>query len=137
MAIMMSAEIDENQLRTKQDLRQTDVRTGYHKFAYMSEHAAEGDLQELSARMSGHAAKLASTCRKLRLIKDLYVFISERLEQNATTPAGKPAKASSELLKSHLELLDKRLQMQFVDREYIERRVNIQINVVSVVNLAR
>lgn len=123
--LLMSHEVDETQNNTKVVVRCVEVRTGHHNFSSRREQPADSDMGQLSATMSGFATKLASTSRKIQVARELQRFITQE-------SAGVDGDAAAELLKHLAALMDKRLEMQLLDNEFILQRVKIQLNAASI-----
>ena len=132
VSFMLSSEIDQIHIKIKKCVREVEVRTGYHQFTNRREEAAADTLGELSAKMSGHAAKLASTTRKMRALSDLHEFILEHTNENKIASEDAMLESNSaEVLRSHITLMQKRLKMQMLDNDYILERVGVQRSAVS------
>lgn len=74
-SLVLSGEFDDTVEGIKSDVREVEVRTGHHRFSHRQERPAAGELGNLSARMSGCAAKLANGSRKLSVVGALNDFI--------------------------------------------------------------
>lgn len=74
-SLALSGEFDDTTEGIKADVREVEVRTGHHRFSHRQERPAAGELGNLSARMSGCAAKLANGSRKLSVVGALNDFI--------------------------------------------------------------
>lgn len=142
-SLLLSQEIHSAQNSIKVDVREVEVRTGYHRFASRHERPATGDLSELSARMSGCETKLASITRKVKALEELCNFMSiNSLELNgqmdvqqdsrhdATDTSLEAHLSGDEVLSQSVELLSQRLRMQTADNDYIMQRVRSQNNAV-------
>lgn len=80
------------------------------------------------------AVKLGSLSRKSKMVEKALKFILKNISEQSGHGAS-PTSVSAEacqLLKSHVLLLEDRLEMQAVDIEYTLKRVQLQINIVSV-----
>ncbi|KAG8428066.1 hypothetical protein J3459_006104 [Metarhizium acridum] len=83
LALVIGGQIDLTTAAIKNDIRGVEKRTGYHKFASrQGEKRSEGDLEELLAKTSGSASKLASTSRKSRVLEKLLSFMKKTLEES-------------------------------------------------------
>jgi hypothetical protein len=151
-SLVLASEFDATAGGIKSDVREVEVRTGHHRFSHRQEQPAAGELGHLSARMSGCAAKLANGTRKLKVVAALNEFILEhsgdeqctnsrgrdelvawgsKLEptrhSSATISSDSHAGSGKSLLTHHIRLMQHRLQMQLVDNEYVQQRVQVQI----------
>lgn len=152
-SLVLTGEFDATAGSIKSNVREVEVRTGHHRFSHRQEKPAAGELGHLSAQMSGCAAKLANGTRKLKVVAALHEFILKYLkEDQIPTPttlyneyetgdlkssgSGQSACTSSlygedvsgkELLTYYVEQMQHRLQMQFIDNEYVQQRVQVQI----------
>jgi hypothetical protein len=137
---MMSQEVHSMQNSIKVDVREVEVRTGYHRFASRRERPAIGELGELSARMSGCETKLASVTRKVKTLEELCGFMSRNShtdkQQLSQRPSNRVDISGDEILDHSVGLLQGRLRMQAADNDYVMQRVRIQIKAVSRTNLS-
>jgi hypothetical protein len=122
-AIMCSKDIDTVIEKAKANVREVEVRTGYHNWDNRSEKAAQGDLIDLSAKMSGGGGKAASSKRKLVVLEALNRFIVERCVASSV--------AGNEDLLSVVATLKQRATMQKIDVEYTQYRAQTQKEAVS------
>ncbi|KAH8679216.1 hypothetical protein BGZ61DRAFT_396048 [Ilyonectria robusta] len=125
-SLALSGEFDDTTEGIKADVREVEVRTGHHRFSHRQERPAAGELGNLSARMSGCAAKLANGSRKLSVRDSIYTLSSSPLSPLATFQE-KPNTSAATLLSHHVDVLQQRLAMQSVDNEYVRQRVQVQI----------
>ncbi|SPQ27114.1 f3368b8b-90a2-40b8-b49c-0bf8dbf24358 [Thermothielavioides terrestris] len=130
----------------KAAVRKVEARTGHHRFTSRHQtQPASGELGQLSAQMSGCAAKLANGTRKMKVVEAINDFI----QQHATTSPAEvrvearrgsihypadfaekentPSTAAESFSTSDIDLLRHRVQMQAVDTAYVQQRVQIQI----------
>ncbi|KAF5022414.1 hypothetical protein F66182_5554 [Fusarium sp. NRRL 66182] len=123
---MLHGEIEKTQNDMKPGIQQIEARTGYVNFKTERRHIAAGKLGDLSAEMSGYATRLASTERKGKTLEKLLEFVQQRvsLGQSATLEA-------DTVMENHVKILQQRLIMQAMDREYTLKRVQIQIDVLN------
>lgn len=144
-SLMLSQEVHNTQNSIKVDVREVEVRTGYHRFASRREQPATGELGELSARMSGCETKLASVTRKVKTLEELCGFMSrnshtdkQQLLQRYSggVPSNRVDISEDEILNHSVDLLQGRLRMQAADNDYVMQRVRIQIRAVSRTNLS-
>ncbi|OAA42253.1 hypothetical protein NOR_05102 [Metarhizium rileyi] len=118
------------------DIRGVEKRTGYHK-------RSEGELEELLAKTSGSASKLASTSRKSKVLEKLLSFTNQTLEEFETRDQAQRQDATRNccqatpdsidvsplehsVLRSHVSVLKDRQEMQCTDIEYTLTRVQVQ-----------
>ena len=136
---LLSSEINATQNAVKQEVRETEVRTGYHRWSSRREQRASGDLSALSAKMSGCASKYASVKRKIEVVQDLNEFMLEETSNlRVKSPDGTSGARGDGLelnergraLENHITLMQRRTKMQKVDAEFFEQRVKVQLNAV-------
>jgi hypothetical protein len=120
-SILCCREIDYLLNTIKQQVRQTEVRTGHHGFMSRSEPPATGDLLGISADMSGCVSNLAVVTRRLGVLRELNRFIVGGV---ANSPALK------ELI-SNVKAIQHHSVMQRLDAEFFTRRAQIQRDAVS------
>ncbi|KAF5127516.1 hypothetical protein E5D57_008449 [Metarhizium anisopliae] len=142
LALVIGAQIDLTTAVIKNDIRGVEKRTGYHNFASrQGEKRSEGDLEELLAKTSGSASKLASTSRKSKVLEKLLSFMRKTLEESEIglqdlLPDAAPERPGSDgtnesptgssVLKSHVSVLQDRQEMQVTDIEYTLKRAQVQ-----------
>lgn len=128
-ALLLGGEIDRDQNEIKHEIREVEVRTGFHRWSGRTERPATGDLSILSAKMSGCATKMASIARKTKVIQELYSLILDNLcspEADQSTREGQEVRTALDL-KSATDLLRSRARMQTVDTDFIQHRISIQL----------
>jgi hypothetical protein len=145
IALLLGIQIDLTQQDIKKKVQGLERRTGHHEFKTEREEMATGLKQVLSAKASGWATKLASAERKSKTIDQLLRMVSNGIdvqkeelgidaENSNRLPPGMrntaPIKAM-DLLQSNVAVLRYRHDMQVLDTQYIEKRVEIQIQAVS------
>ncbi|KAI9665064.1 MAG: hypothetical protein M1821_006512 [Bathelium mastoideum] len=136
-SVLLSSEINSTQNAIKQEVRETEVRTGFHRWSGRREQGASGDLSALSAKMSGCASKYASVLRKVQVIQDLNEFIVEQILYLREMHPGSLPGAQGEdrnlneagrALEKHVTFMRRRAKMQEVDAKFFEQRISIQLN---------
>ncbi|KAK4150228.1 hypothetical protein C8A00DRAFT_18210 [Chaetomidium leptoderma] len=130
-SLMLAHGLDSTLEDIKAAVREVEARTGHHRFASRHQtQPAAGELGNLSAQMSGCAAKLANGTRKMKVVEAINDFISQHVVSRqkpagdipqATHAAGEPFSTP------HFDLVRHRAQMQGVDTAYVQQRVQIQI----------
>lgn len=149
LALLLGIQIDLTQQGIKKRLQGLEKRTGYHGFASRREEEATGVFQELSVTASGWITKLASVERKSKTIDQLLTLISKqsntqekeainlnsRTERGHGTVSGTVTLDTVHLLKSQTDVLKHRHDMQVLDNQYIVKRVEIQIQAVSTLQI--
>ena len=122
-SILCCREIDHLLNTIKQQVRQTEVRTGHHGFMSRGEPPATGDLVRLSADMSGCMSNLAVATRRLGVLRELNRFIAD----------GVPSSSALRELTSNVKAIQQHSIMQKLDVEFFARRAQIQRDAVSVI----
>src|SRR5262249_6890804 len=122
----------------KQQVREVEVRTGYHRWSGRHERAAPGDLASLSAIMSGCATKMASVSRKTRGVKEMQKFVLDQVEQpvvdwKGDADEGRRRETGKVMLRDCVALLQRRARMQEVDTDFFQHRIKIQLTAVRVI----
>ncbi|KAL6922041.1 hypothetical protein ACHAPO_002803 [Fusarium lateritium] len=125
-AFMFHGEIEITQNNMKPGIQEIEARTGYSDFKTKRKHIAAGELGPLSAKMSGFAVRLASTERKDKTVQKLLELAQEQLRLGGSTTS-----VADGLMEHHVGVLQRRLAMQAMDREYTLKRVQIQIDVLN------
>jgi hypothetical protein len=148
VALVMGVQIDATTRAIKAEIRGVETRTGYHNFASRGgDKGSKADLQDLLAKTSGSASKLASTSRKSMVVEKLLSFMQnvqgscitaskEELRRDAapdgnTTEDVRQSLLGYSLFKNHISVLQDRLEMQNTDIEYTLKRVHVQSDAVS------
>ncbi|KAK4667679.1 hypothetical protein QC763_310690 [Podospora pseudopauciseta] len=150
-SLLLAHELDSTLDDIKKVVREVEARTGHHRFTSRREtQPAAGELGQLSAQMSGCAAKLANGARKLKLVEEINHLISHHssspplpaaTQRNQTQPpnaasyrfyqtlpfqtetAQQPAGAPT----AWVSLLSHRATMQQTELTYTQSRIDIQI----------
>ncbi|KAI7975025.1 hypothetical protein EIK77_003982 [Talaromyces pinophilus] len=125
-AIMLSVDVDKVQRRTKQKIREVEVRTGHHRWSHRREPPAAGDLSSLSEEMGGCATKIASVARKTRVAEELTEFVVGYLQKECVEFT-----VEEKMLRDNLSLIKDRSRMQHIDTVFIQQRIKVQLNAVS------
>jgi hypothetical protein len=107
----------------KQQVRQTEVRTGHHGFMSRCEPPATGDLLRISADMSGCISNLAVITRRLGVLREL----------NRFTIGGVANSPALRELISNVKTIQQHSVMQRLDAEFFARRAQIQRDAVSAI----
>ncbi|KAK3343553.1 hypothetical protein B0T25DRAFT_614708 [Lasiosphaeria hispida] len=93
-SLMLSQEMDTTLDDIKGTVREVEARTGHHRFTTRRQtRPAAGELGNLSAQMSGCAAKLANGTRKLQVIESLNSFMLHHASVQDTPILRKPRSA--------------------------------------------
>jgi len=89
-SLMLAHGLDTTLEEIKAAVREVEARTGHHRFASRHQtQPAAGELGQLSAQMSGCAAKLANGARKREVIQAINDFISQHAAWRPPGAAGK------------------------------------------------
>jgi hypothetical protein len=128
-SILLSREIDTAQSTIKQKVREVEVRTGYHEWQSRSESPALGDLESLSATMSGCGTRTAALIRKIEVLQQLTSFTSEQFAQSRDDHRHTILKRQE--FEAHLETLVRRAKMQQIDANFFALRTKTQLTAVS------
>ena len=132
VAVMLVREIDQGQEPIKDQVREVEVRTGFHNWESRFEKPAAGDLNSLSAKMSGCETKTASIIRKIETVRELSKFI--RQQADSSLARGGSNKSSHEALYSHLDNLMQRVRSQHIEANFFAQRTKSQLTAVSQVS---
>jgi hypothetical protein len=89
-AIVCGREVDTATERVKKQVREVEVRTGFHMWADRTEPPAKGDLVELSAKMSGCGTRAVFSKRKLEILEHVICFVVKRTASNIGSGNDKP-----------------------------------------------
>jgi hypothetical protein len=137
-SLMLAHGLDSTLEEIKAAVREVEARTGHHRFTSRRQtQPAAGELGNLSAQMSGCAAKLANGTRKMKVVEAINEFISQYNAPRLPTPKKKGAihvavaRDMDSFSASHFGLLKHRVQMQAVDAAYVQQRVQVQIHALS------
>lgn len=116
----------------KQQIRQTEVRTGHHGFMTRTEPSATGDLLRLSADMSGCISNLAVVTRRLGVLRELNKFTADgEVNFRKEKDLNKVDAAHKDLI-SNVKAIQQHCIMQKLDVDCFARRAQIQRDAVSV-----
>jgi len=138
-SLLLSTEVDLTECAIKDEVRGVEARTGYHRWENRREHPAEGDLADLSAKISGCATKMASCTRKLKVIRELNSFIVDQIQDKPVvhsllvpiSPGISSSTTSKILLLENVKLVESRVTMQNIDTEFFLNRIESQLRAVS------
>ncbi|KAL6904952.1 hypothetical protein GGI43DRAFT_296519 [Trichoderma evansii] len=132
LTLILSTQIHQGEEKVKLKIRASErcssaqmPRQGYDK-SVMSLFIS------LAAEADRCAVKLGSLSRKSKMVEKALKFILKNISERSDGTS--PRHASTEacqLLKSHVLLLEDRLEMQMVDMEYTLKRVQLQINIIA------
>lgn len=128
-AILLSSEIDTALNALKQKVREVEARTGYHEWQTRNESAALGDLESLSAKMSGCETRTAALIRKIEMLRQLTAFLAEQLAR--TRDDGGHDGTIQQQFECNLGTLDCRANMQHLDANVFAVRTKTQLTAVS------
>ncbi|KAK3315872.1 hypothetical protein B0H66DRAFT_559914 [Apodospora peruviana] len=125
--LIITQEVDKTHDEIRVSMRSIEARTGHHMSRAPAE-PAQGGWGHLSARTSGFARKLASTSRKIQVAKEFQDFISTHVKQ----PSGITGTndEGENLIKQHVEHIRSRLNMQWLQNEFLTQKVNIQLTAI-------
>ena len=144
VSIVLGEQIDTVTGKIKGLLRSVEKKSGHHLFASRFEADVPTELSELSMKINGSAAKLASTLRKAKSVEKLLVFMLKALDTRMTQLETRKLGISEStdhgsinaevngctLLKHHVSVLQDRQEMQAIDIEHTVKRVQVQIEAV-------
>lgn len=128
-ALLLIKEVEETQEMIKNQIREVEVRTGYHIWWSRREQAALGDLNSLSAKMSGCESKIAEVLRKVEVTSELARFVYQQLERTDRNTGDDDAGHSH--LRSYLDVVLQRAKMQRIDADFYAQRAKCQLTAVS------
>ncbi|KAK0736538.1 hypothetical protein B0T21DRAFT_384036 [Apiosordaria backusii] len=145
-SLLLAHELDTTLDDIKKVVREVEARTGHHRFTSRREtQPAAGELGQLSAQMSGCAAKLANGTRKLKLVEEINRLITQNAPSSPATQHEETLLSSAVSRRSYqtlpveaetthpaaptawITLLSHRATMQQTDLTYTQSRIDIQI----------
>lgn len=134
-SFLLSSEVSRTREDMKPFIQQVEMRTrhtDYKSQTGLSDKLAHTKLGKLSAKMSGLAVRLAGVERKSKTVETLLEFILKRVDAAATVTGQLERNGDADaLLKNYVSVLHERLSMQILDTTYTMKRVQIQIDAVS------
>lgn len=139
LSIILSMEIHQEEANIKTKIRDVEAKTGHDRVS-LNKHEEGTTLSyiRLAIQVDRHAVKLAGVSRKSKMAERTLSFILKNISEQdsaaaaAAAPAGAASAETRQLLGSHVSLLQDRLAMQAVDIEFTLKRVQLQINTVSI-----
>ena len=142
-SLLLSREISQTQVGIAEKMRYIEGQTGFHDFESRTKPPHQSELGPLSAKAGGFATKLAGVERKRHMVEKLLDFISRHVDEDAKhghkigLRAEDPGAETAEEhpLKFNAEVLRERLEMLAMDTAYTMKRVQIQIEAVSLHDL--
>ncbi|KAM0432405.1 hypothetical protein ACHAPT_004949 [Fusarium lateritium] len=120
-SLMLHSQIELTQGQIKGNIQAVEGRTGYTDFKTKRKHLATGELAEVAAKITDYSSRLASTDRKSKTLENLMGFAQRIISSDQST-----ASEGDKIMKNHIQVLQERLNMQVVDREYTLKRAQIQ-----------
>ncbi|KAL9622121.1 MAG: hypothetical protein Q9160_003464 [Pyrenula sp. 1 TL-2023] len=118
-------DVEELQEMIKSQIREVEVRTGYHIWSSRRERAALGDPNSLSAKMSGCEGKIAQVLRKIEVTSELTTVIYQQLEGSCSRLGSDDAGHSE--LRACLDVIMQRAKMQRIDADFYAQRAKCQL----------
>jgi len=129
-AVVMFREIDSALNAVKHKVREVEIRTGYHEWQTRRENPALGDLESLSAKMSGCEIRCATLIRKIEVLRQLTSFISQQLAETRSK-VGHDDSGMQEQFESNLDTLIRRTNIQHLEANVFTVRTKTQLTAVS------
>lgn len=123
--LMLHSQIEFTQGEIKNNIQAVEGRTGYTDFKTKRKHLATGELADVAAKITDYSSRLASTDRKSKTLDNLLEFAQRTMNSDQRVPS-----EGDKIMKNHIQVLQERLKMQVVDREYTLQRAQIQNEVV-------
>lgn len=130
-SILCYREIDGLMNNIKQQIRQTEVRTGHHRFTTRVERPATGELLMLSAEMSGCLSRLANFTRRLGIMRELGKFTLEEVERMRHGANSSEENATIDEFVMNVKSIQDNSILQKLDTECFTFRAQIQQDAVS------
>jgi hypothetical protein len=124
-SLMLHGQIEITQGEIKNNIQAVEGRTGYTDFKTKRKHLATGELADVAAKITDYSSRLASTDRKSKTLENLMEFIQRMISSDQRIIS-----EGDKIMKNHIQVLQERLKMQVVDREYTLKRAQIQNEVV-------
>ncbi|KAJ4313114.1 hypothetical protein N0V84_009595 [Fusarium piperis] len=120
-SLMLHSQIEFTQGKIKNNIQAVEGRTGYTDFKTKRKHLATGELADVAAKITDYSSRLASTDRKSKTLENLMEFTQQIISSDQRVVS-----EGDKIMKNHIQVLQERLKMQVVDREYTLQRVQIQ-----------
>lgn len=131
-SILCYREINSRMNHVKQQIRQTEVRTGHHVFATRVERPATGELLLVSADMSGCLARLAIVMRNLGIMRELETLAFEEVDRLRKAASSCEENAVIDKFLTNLKSIQNNSVLQKLDTECFTCRAQIQQDAVSI-----
>ncbi|KAJ4157416.1 hypothetical protein NW754_009060 [Fusarium falciforme] len=119
--LMLHGQIEITQGEIKNNIQAVEGRTGYTDFKTKRKHLATGELADVAAKITDYSSRLASTDRKSKTLENLMEFTQRTISSDQRVVS-----EGDKIMKNHIRVLQERLKMQVVDREYTLKRAQIQ-----------
>lgn len=136
-SIFLSGEISRQQNAIQEIIGGVEARTGYHEWSKCDyDEPARGDFTDLSSRVSGSASRLASVTRKMKSLQELNVLILANTGCGVSSHLASCTKnadikgESRSPFRDTVLLIERRIRMQRIDSEMIQRRIEVQLSTV-------
>jgi hypothetical protein len=134
LSLILSTQIHQGEEKVKLKIRASERCASFKMPSQGYDKAVMGLFISLAAEADRCAVKLGSLSRKSKMVEKALKFILKNTSEHRGdgTSSKSLSDEACQLLKSHVLLLEDRLEMQLVDIEYTSKRVQLQINIVSV-----
>jgi hypothetical protein len=136
-SILYLREVDGLLNNIKQQVRQSEVRTGHHGFVSRGEPPAAGDLLGLLADMSGCMSNLAVLSRRLGILRELNRFTIHEIKKFQKTDMSNGSSTTVEEVTSIVKAIQQHSNMQRLDISFFARRAQIQRDAVRAIYARR
>lgn len=133
LTLILSTQIHQGEEKVKLKIRASERCSSTQMPHQGYDKSVMGLFISLAAEADRCAVKLGSLSRKSKMVEKALKFILKNISEQSghgTSPTSVSAEAC-QLLKSHVLLLEDRLEMQTVDIEYTLKRVQLQINILA------
>ncbi|KAL7789977.1 hypothetical protein V8C37DRAFT_187318 [Trichoderma ceciliae] len=133
LSLILSTQIHQGEERIKLKVRASERCASFKMPRQGYDKSVMSLFVSLAAEADGCAVKLGSLSRKSKMVEKALKFMLKNIsEQGSNEPSTESVSAEAcQLLRSHVLLLQDRLEMQVVDIEYTLKRVQLQIGMLA------
>lgn len=142
LAMWLGVQISSTHAEVVHGVEVVEGSTGYHDYATLPPPPKNLESTgRLAVVASGYKGRLASTDRKIAVMEKLLQFMSRILEKEegsqseSSSLVNLSCRRGNGLLRNHVDVLRERAEMHRLDAECAHKRVQIQIDAVSLIPL--
>ncbi|KAK4068717.1 uncharacterized protein Triagg1_7077 [Trichoderma aggressivum f. europaeum] len=135
LSLILSTQIHQQEEKIKLKIRASEKCTAFQTTSQDYDKNMMSLFIDLATQAEGCAVKLGSLSRKSKMVEKTLNFILKHMnvpdQGSIGTPISSISTEACQLLRNHVLLLQDRLEMQVVDIEYTQKRVQLQTGMLA------